>query len=74
MLRGQSPDAVKYAQRLKETYRARIDYYREAIYLLTGWVRGARAWDSVNSSVLPRPLLYCRVLAATFTRERAREN
>lgn len=31
-----TPDANKFSLRLKETYRERINYYREAVYLLTG--------------------------------------
>ena len=32
-----TPDATKFSVRLKETYKERINYYREAVYLLTGY-------------------------------------
>ena len=31
-----TPDAKKFSLRLQEAYKERINYYREAIYLLTG--------------------------------------
>lgn len=33
---AETPDVAKFSVRLKEAYKERINYYREAIYLLTG--------------------------------------
>lgn len=34
-----TPDAKKFSVRLKEIYKEKINYYREAVYLLTGCER-----------------------------------
>ena len=34
--KGETPDVKKFTARLQETYKERINFYRESVYLLTG--------------------------------------
>ncbi|CAM9249278.1 unnamed protein product, partial [Ascophyllum nodosum] len=35
--KGETPDVKKFTARLQETYKERINFYRESVYLLTGY-------------------------------------